>query len=450
MSKEVGKTVIPHQIIRLDIPIQQNYDDFIGGFERAVPVWSADRTIELVKRKAPWSDVVAAVAAAAPHDFLLYAKLDLTPLMSLAGNRRRATEYLMGNHVIAEAMYRHDPVVALYVPLRLAIYESGDGTRFTMEQPSTSLSSLGRNEIVEVGKDLDRKLARLFQVLGVEVPDSLSEQTNSSPQVGTVRQHYGSPGLTERLKASLAALGPEERLLAPQQLAALDQFHTRGLAATAELAKLAGISADMSVLDIGSGVGGPARFLAATYGCRVTGIDLSEPFVDAARFLTERTGQSGRVSFQVASALALPFDDGHFDVALLQHVAMNIADRARLYREIRRVLKPGGKFATFDVVLNSGEPHYPVPWARTPATSFLLNAAATREAIEPAGFRTLAWQDDTEAAKAWFAQLRESGPPPSPNLGTVMGPDTAQLAANLGRGLVEGRLGILTAVFEAV
>jgi sarcosine/dimethylglycine N-methyltransferase len=263
-----------------------------------------------------------------------------------------------------------------------------------------------------------------------------------------VRDHYRATGLTERLKTALSALGPEGQQLAPQRLAALDQFHTRGLAATAELAKLAGITANMSVLDVGSGVGGPARFLAATYGCRVAGIDLSEPFVDAARYLTERTGQSGLVSFQVASALALPFDDGLFDVALLQHVAMNISDRARLYREIRRVLKSRGKFATFDVVLNSGEPHYPLPWARTPATSFLLTPDATRMAIEPAGFRTLAWQDDTEAAKAWFAQLRESGPPPSPNLGTVMGPDTAQLAANLGRSLQEGRLGILTAVFE--
>jgi sarcosine/dimethylglycine N-methyltransferase len=265
-----------------------------------------------------------------------------------------------------------------------------------------------------------------------------------------VRDHYRATGLTERLKMALTALGPDERRLLPQQLAALDQFHVRGLAATVELAKLAGIAAHMSVLDVGSGVGGPARFLAATYGCRVTGVDLSEPFVDAARYLTARTGQSERVSFETASALELPFGDGHFDVVLLQHVAMNISDRARLYREIRRVLKLSGRFAIFDVVLNSGDPHYPVPWARTPATSFLLTAAATREAIEPAGFRMLAWQDDTEAAKAWFAQMRESGPPPSPNLGVVMGPDFVQLSANLGRNLMEGRLGILTAVFEAM
>jgi sarcosine/dimethylglycine N-methyltransferase len=266
----------------------------------------------------------------------------------------------------------------------------------------------------------------------------------------SVRDHYRATGLIQRLKTALAALGPEEEELTPKQLGALDQFHTRGLAATAEVAMLAGITADASVLDVGSGVGGPARFLAATYGCRVTGVDLSESFVDAARYLTERTGQSGLVSFQTASALELPFDDGSFNVVLLQHVAMNICDRPRLYGEIRRVLKSGGRFATFDVVLKSGEPHYPVPWSRTPATSFLLTAAATREVIEAAGFRTLAWQDDTEAAKAWAAQLRASGPQPSPNLGVVMGPDFAEFAANLGRNLLEGRLGILTAVFETV
>jgi sarcosine/dimethylglycine N-methyltransferase len=261
-----------------------------------------------------------------------------------------------------------------------------------------------------------------------------------------VRDHYSPAGLTERLKA---VLGPDTQPLTQQQLAQLDQFHTRGLAATADLAKLVGITADMSVLDIGSGVGGPARFLAETYGCRVTGVDLSDSFVEAARYLTARTGQSDRISFQTANALNLPFNGSTFDVVLLQHVAMNIADRPSLYKEIRRVLKSVGRFATFDVVLNNGDPHYPVPWARTPVTSFLLTAPATRDAIEVAGFRTLISQDDTNAAKDWFASLRASGPPPVPNLGVIMGPDFPQLAANLGRSIMEGRLGVLTAVFQA-
>jgi SAM-dependent methyltransferase len=262
-----------------------------------------------------------------------------------------------------------------------------------------------------------------------------------------VRDHYRATGLAGRLDA---ALPPRPERLAPEQLAALDQFHIRGLAATAELAELAGISAETSVLDVGSGVGGPARFLAARYGCAVEGVDLSEPFVEAARYLTDRTGQTERVSFRTASALELPLEPASFDVVLLQHVAMNIAERARLYHEVRRVLADGGRFATYDVVLARGEPHYPVPWARTPATSFLMAADATRASIERAGFRTLVSRDDTETAKAWFAQVRAAGPPPSPNLGVVMGPDFAQLTANLGRNLAEGRLGVLTAVFEAV
>lgn len=264
-----------------------------------------------------------------------------------------------------------------------------------------------------------------------------------------VREHYRPAGLIERLKAALAVFGADDQPLTPRQLGALDQFHTRGLAATADLARLAGVARETAVLDVGSGVGGPARFLAGTYGCRVTGVDLSEEFVAAARYLSERTGQTGQVSFQTASALDLPFGDACFDVVFLQHVAMNVADRSRLYREVRRVLKRGGRFATFDVVLVRGEPHYPVPWARKPDTSFLMSAGATREAIEAAGFRTLACQDDTAAAKDWFEQMRTSGPPPPPNLGVVMGPDFPQLIGNLARNLAEKRLGVLTAVFEA-
>jgi sarcosine/dimethylglycine N-methyltransferase len=265
-----------------------------------------------------------------------------------------------------------------------------------------------------------------------------------------IRDHYGVVGLAARLKAALAGLAPEEQRLTARQLAPVDQFHTRGYPATLELAKLADLTAASLVLDIGSGIGGPARVLAETCGCRVTGVDISEPFVEAARYLNRRTGQEGQVSFAVASALDLPFGDAEFDVVLLQHVAMNIAERARLYSGIWRVLKPGGRFATYDIVSNGAEPHYPEPWARSPETSFLLTAAATREAVECAGFRTLSWQDDTPLARAWIAELGASGPPASPNLGIVMGSGFGDALGNLGRSLVEGRIGVLTAVFEAV
>jgi sarcosine/dimethylglycine N-methyltransferase len=272
---------------------------------------------------------------------------------------------------------------------------------------------------------------------------------SASQSVARVREHYRATGLTDRLRTALVAFGPEDQRLTPQQLAPLDQFHTRGLAATADLAGLAQISETDLVLDVGAGVGGPARFLAASCLCRVVGIDLSAEFIDAARYLTERTGQSDKVSFETANALALPFDAARFDAVFLQHVAMNVGDRAGLYRQIRRVLKTGGRFATFDVVKGEGEPHFPLPWARTPETSFLLTADETRSAIETAGFRILHWRDDTDTARAWFAQARAAPPSASPNLGLVIGPDFPEIAGNLGRNLAEGRVRIVSGIAAA-
>jgi hypothetical protein len=174
MNKEIKSAAISYQAVRLDLAVRETYDDFRQRFEFAVPMWNRERAIELVERRASWPEVVS-VTASTPHGFLLYWRLDVAPLMSLAGNTRRATEYLMGNHIIAETVYRHDPGVTLYVPLRCAIYESGQGTKFSIEQPSANLSSLGRNDIAEVGVHLDRKLAKLLSSLQVEAPAVLTE-----------------------------------------------------------------------------------------------------------------------------------------------------------------------------------------------------------------------------------------------------------------------------------
>lgn len=264
------------------------------------------------------------------------------------------------------------------------------------------------------------------------------------------RHHYAAAGLLGRLKDTLKVLGPEDRQLTVSQLSTVDQFHTRGLAATAELARLADLEPGMRVLDVGSGMGGPARFIAENFGCFVTGVDLSEAFVEAARHLTERTGQTDHVTFKVGNALDLPVDTGGFDVAIQQHVAMNIADRPALYREMYRILKPGGRFAIYDVVLKSGDPIYPLPWSISAEGSFLMSAADTRTAVEEAGFRTVFSHDDSEAAKAWISELQSAGPVPPPNLGTAMGPNFGELATNLGRALLQGRLGILMAIFESL
>ena len=155
------------------------------------------------------------------------------------------------------------------------------------------------------------------------------------------------------------------------------------------------------MLDVGSGLGGPSRFLAWRYGCRVSGVDLTTEFVRVAQMLTERTGLVGRVDYRQGSALDLPFEDANFDVVWSQNAAMNIADRDRLYGEMRRVLKPGGKLALQEVAAGpGGPPHYPVQWARAPNISFLYSQSATRAKLEAVGFRVLVWQDTTAPALA--------------------------------------------------
>ena len=261
-----------------------------------------------------------------------------------------------------------------------------------------------------------------------------------------VRAHYNPTNLTERLRSALATITTEEQRLTISQLAPLDQFHIRGVLATAELATAAGVEPSTRVLDLGCGIGGPARYLAATFGCKVTGVDLSPAFIDAAIYLTARSELSDRVSFQVGDALHLPFEDASFDAVFLQHVAMNIEDRPALYAEARRVLTPGGQFVTYDLVLRDGNVVYPVPWARDASTSFLLNEADTRTALEQAGFKVALWRDDTQTALDWFKAAMTSSPPSGLNLGVVMGPDFAAITGNLARNLGEKRLGLLSAV----
>jgi SAM-dependent methyltransferase len=261
-----------------------------------------------------------------------------------------------------------------------------------------------------------------------------------------VREHYSATNLTNRIKAALATLAPEGQMLTVAQLAPLDQFHTRGILATTELATAAGLEPSTRVLDLGCGIGGPARYLAATFGCKVTGIDLSPGFIDAATYLTARCGLSDRVTFQVGDAIHLPFEDAAFDGVFLQHVAMNVEDRAALYAEVRRILTPGGRLATYDLVLRNGDVLYPAPWASDALTSFLLSERDTREALEQARFKAILWRDDTQVALDWFKAMMAGSPPSGPNLGLVMGPDFETKTRNLARNIGENRLGVLSAV----
>lgn len=271
-----------------------------------------------------------------------------------------------------------------------------------------------------------------------------------------VATHYAGNGLKERLIEALDAAGFSGRPVSVQDLAPLDQFHTRGLAATADLARAARIAAEDAVLDVGSGLGGPSRTLAATYGCTVKGIDLSPAFVEAADYLAERAGLAEKVSYAAGDALALPFADESFDVAWTQHVAMNIADRDQLYAEIHRVLRPGGRLAAYDVVIGSGGTlHFPVPWSRMPETSFVMEPDAMRSMLEQHGFTVQSWTDRTAEGVAWFEQQRAAqaqavARPQRFGLHLAMGPDFQGMTVNLARNLAEGRARVIEAVLVRV
>jgi SAM-dependent methyltransferase len=267
----------------------------------------------------------------------------------------------------------------------------------------------------------------------------------------TVRDDYGKDDLRARVNQALQQAGLGAGPVDWSDLAPLDQFHVRGLAATKELAADLRVEVGASVFDVGCGLGGPARFLAATYGCRVTEIDLSQHFVDIATMLTERAGLMGSVRYRQADALDLPFSDATFDHAWTQHVAMNIADRGRLYGRISRVLKPGGRLAIYDVVAGDGRPLvFPVPWAREPEISFLLAPDEMRTALSRGGFVEVSWADKTDTAIRWFAeqQAARRSATGSPPLGihVVMGADFAGMAENFGRNLREGRARLVQAV----
>src|SRR6266700_5330769 len=249
-----------------------------------------------------------------------------------------------------------------------------------------------------------------------------------------VREHYSATNLTDRIKSALATIALEDQKLTVAQLAPLDQFHTRGILATTELADAAELAPSTRVLDLGCGIGGPARYLAATFGCNVIGVDLSPSVIDAATYLTARCELSDLINFQIGDALHLPFEDAAFDTVFLQHVAMNVEDRAALYAEVRRVLTIGGRFVTYDVVLRDGDVVYPAPWARDGSTSFLLSEDDTRTALEQAGFKTVLWRNDTQSTLDWFKTAMARSPS-EPNLGAGMGPDFPVIIGNLARNL---------------
>ena len=259
-----------------------------------------------------------------------------------------------------------------------------------------------------------------------------------------VSAHYTSGDLLARLEARLREDGFDPARPTFEALAPYDHFHGRGVEATEDMANRLEVVATDHVLDVGSGLGGPARYFARRFGCRVSGIDLTAEFCDVARHLTSRLGLTDRVSFEEGDALAMPFGDTAFDGAYSMNVSMNIADKRALYREIHRVLRPGAWLVLSEVVRGpGGEPDYPEPWARTASASFLATVDETRANLAASGFTIEGERDTTEAALAYGARVRAlveaGGKPPHRAVSLILGPLAEEAVANTGRALREQR-----------
>ncbi|MGA9357096.1 MAG: DUF302 domain-containing protein [Mycobacterium sp.] len=169
MTTNADHRAVPHTMNRIDIFTGLEFDGFIAAFEQAAPPADLAAVSQIVGRGGGWDDVLAAAATNAPNDLMVYAKIDALPLFLLAGHTTKATEYLLGNHTIAETMFRHDPKALLYAPLRLLIYADADGNAvFSMDQPSAAFGSLGIAEVTKVGESLDRKVVNLLRLIGVD------------------------------------------------------------------------------------------------------------------------------------------------------------------------------------------------------------------------------------------------------------------------------------------
>jgi SAM-dependent methyltransferase len=256
--------------------------------------------------------------------------------------------------------------------------------------------------------------------------------------------YTGPGGLVTAIRSALDGAGLARADLRPVDLAPVDEFHIRGREATLEIIEALGLTAGSHVLDLGSGLGGPARTLAEVTGCTVTGVDLTAEFCEVAAALSEWTGLSDRTRFQVGDATATGLPDAAVDAAMTVHVAMNIADKAALYAEAFRVLRPGGRFVVYDVLQGEGgEVRFPVPWADDASRSFLATPEQMRDLLAGAGFELTSEVDSSDDGLVWFQQVRarieREGPPPV-TFAAFLGEPFAEMVANQVTNLAERRI----------
>ena len=269
-----------------------------------------------------------------------------------------------------------------------------------------------------------------------------------------VARHYGDSSIEEKILNALRATGKDVDHLTTEDLAPVDEFHIGGRSATVDIAGAMKLTPGIQLLDVGCGIGGPARYFAAHHGARVTGIDLTPEFIDTAKALTSRLHLDKLVSWHCGSGLDLPFGDASFDGAYIFHVGMNISDKAGLFGEVRRVLKPGSVFAVYEVMhTGPGDISFPVPWAQTGETSFVAMPENYRELLQAAGFRINSERNRSEFALQFFAAMRArmEGQAPSPlGLPLVMGPTAPLKIGNMVANLASGLIAPVEMICEAV
>jgi sarcosine/dimethylglycine N-methyltransferase len=264
-----------------------------------------------------------------------------------------------------------------------------------------------------------------------------------------IETQYSTGASRQGIERALVAAGKDLDNLLPADLALLEDFHTMGRIATALLAELVEITSADEVLDAGSGIGGTARYLAERSRCHVVAVDLTEEYCETARWLNQLAGLDDLISVRQADVTDLPFKDATFTRMLSQHVQMNVADKALLYEEARRVLVDGGRLALWDIVAGEdGELDFPMPWADRPEYSHLTTSDGLRTAIGAQGFEIEQWNDLTGQAAAMMQTLL--GLPPSPVGLHAFVPNFAVKARNLTAALADGRLRAIQGIARAV
>ncbi len=269
-----------------------------------------------------------------------------------------------------------------------------------------------------------------------------------------VERHYTRGNLLHTILSALSKAGKAPGSLLRNDLLGLDEFHIRGAQATRQMADAAALQPGMKVLDVGCGLGGPARLLADEFGCDVTGIDITKEYIEVAERLSAMTGLQNKTRFIHGNALDLPFANESYDVVWTQHVQLNIADKKKFYEEITRVLRQHGRLIYYDVFsLPESSVYLPLPWAEEPSMNHLITMNAYHRLLEQTGLTLIQRKDETADAILFFEktlQRFETKDLPLVGLHLVIGDDALSKYANVSRNLCEGRIVVESGIAEKI